>query len=202
MIFYPSFCKAAGGEPSNAYGHKERCLQAFLDYDDKEADELGKWVAILPTLLRLYDHLQATLCDQYPGRFGRINEVKIHDPKRMHEKGHKKYSKTPFKTQFLDRPAGKQATYSFPRGWLYPLYAGFRVLAAPTDGGIIEWRRDTLEFWDKYGAAICASYEPHMRAVGYEPKRIATNPLCYQAVRQTVADLYKDEVLREHGIAV
>jgi len=32
MIFYPSFCKATDGEPNNAYGHKERCLDAFLEY--------------------------------------------------------------------------------------------------------------------------------------------------------------------------
>jgi hypothetical protein len=41
-----------------------------------------------------------------------------------------------------------------------------------------------------------------MVAASYEPKKIATNPICYQAVRQTINDLYKDEVLREHGISV
>jgi hypothetical protein len=33
-------------------------------------------------------------------------------------------------------------------------------------------------------------------------KKIATNPLCYQAVRQTVTDLFKDELLEKAGIAV
>jgi hypothetical protein len=197
MIFYPSFCKAADGEPSNAYGHKERCLDAFLQYSEKEGNQLVNWIKILPTILSLYDRLQATFCDQYPGSFGKINEVKIYDV-RQYEKGNKKYSKTPFRTQFL----GKEVKYSYPRGWLYPLYAGFRILAAPNEAGDIEWRRDPVEFWQKHGGAITASFVPHMVAAGYEPKKIATNPLCYQAVRQTINDLYKDEILREHGISV
>jgi len=41
MMYYPSFCKAADGEPSNAYGHKERCLDAFLQYSETEPAELG-----------------------------------------------------------------------------------------------------------------------------------------------------------------
>jgi len=202
MIFYPSFCKAADGEPSNAYGHKERCLDAFLEYSEKEGDELERWIKILPTLLRLYDSLQATFCDRYPGRFGKINEVKIHDAKKPKDKGDKKYSKTPFSTQFLGRPAGEKVTYSFPRGWLFPLYAGFRALAAVTEQGEVEWRRNPLEFWDKYGSAISTTYAPHMVGAGYEPRKIATNSLCYQAVRQTIMDLYKNEVLQQHGISV
>jgi hypothetical protein len=197
MIFYPSFCRAADGEPSNAYGHKERCLDAFLQYGEQESEQLEKWIEILPTILRLYDRLQARFSDYYPGRFGKINEVKIFDPKQ-YEKGNKKYSKTSYRTQFL----GEEMNYSYPRGWLYPLYAGFRALAAPGESGNIEWRRDPLKFWEKHGKAISASFVPHMIAAGYEPKKIATNPLCYQAVRQTIVDLYKDEVLREHGISV
>jgi hypothetical protein len=50
MMYYSSFCKAAdGGAPSNAYGHKERCLDAFLDYAETEAEELDRW--IWPSLL-------------------------------------------------------------------------------------------------------------------------------------------------------
>ncbi len=74
MMFYPTFCKDAdGGEPSNAYGHKERCLTAFLDYADKEHEELEKWLRVLPDIVRLYDTIQFTFPDHYEGSFGSIN---------------------------------------------------------------------------------------------------------------------------------
>ncbi len=61
MMFYPTFCKTAeGGEPSNAYGHKERCLDAFLDYSEKEPAELERWIKILPDIVRLYDTILVT----------------------------------------------------------------------------------------------------------------------------------------------
>jgi hypothetical protein len=197
MIFYPSFCKAADGEPSNAYGHKERCLDAFLHYSEKEPDQLEGWIRVLPTLIRLYDELQLTFPEHYPGSFGKISEVRIYDPKR-YEKGNKKYNRTPVRTQFL----GLEMKYSYPKGWLYPLYAAFRFLANATDSGEVAWRQEPVEFWQRHSAAISASYMPHIVAAGYEPKKIATNPLGYQAVRQTVVDLFKDEVLRRHGISV
>jgi hypothetical protein len=65
MIYYPSFCKAADGEPSNAYGHKERCLDAFLEYNEKEPEELARWISLLPKMLRLFDHLQSNFPTYY-----------------------------------------------------------------------------------------------------------------------------------------
>jgi hypothetical protein len=76
MIYYPSFCKSADGEPSNAYGHKERCLDAFLEYNEKEPAELGKWIALLPKMLQLFDELQLTFPNYYEGRFERLTRSK------------------------------------------------------------------------------------------------------------------------------
>jgi len=196
MMFYPSFSAAADGEPSNAYGHKERCLDAYLDYAAKEPDQLEKWIRILPTIIRLFDELQFTLPNYYSGRFGKIDEVRIYD-ERLYERGSKKYRNTPVRSQFF----GQEMKYQYPTGWLFPLLAAFRYLAGPEKGGDgIEWRRDPLDFWVKYGAEIVKKYEPHIRDAGYETKRIATSFVCYQAMGQVVRDLHKDEVLRAHGI--
>ena len=197
MVYYPNFCNSAdGSEPSNAYGHKERCLDAFLDYAQKEPEELEKWIKILPRTLQLFDEMQRTLPDYYAGRFGKIAEVQIYDERRC-ERGNKKYRKTVPKSQFL----GKDMKYSYPSGWLYPVFAGFRILTGPDkSGGKIVWKRDPLEFWQGHGQEICDRYFPHIVAAGYEPKKVATNLLTYQAVRQTVTDLYKDELLKEAGI--
>ena len=199
MMYYPSFSKASeGGEPSNAYGHKERCLDAFLDYSSREPEILEKWIQILPDIVRLYDELQVTFPKHYGGRFGGINEVQIYDERR-YERGNKKYRKTPIKSQFLSA----QMKYSYPAGWLYPLFAAFRLLAGPDKGNTkIVWKKDPFDFWHTYGAEICERYAPHFTAAGFEPKKIATNLLCYQAMRQAISDLYKDELLREAGITV
>jgi len=197
MIYYPSFCQAAdGGEPSNAYGHKERCLDAFLEYARTEPEELEKWIKILPTTLQLFDELQIDFPKYYTGSFGKINEVQIYDERR-YERGNKKYRKTPARSQYL----GREMKYSYPAGWLYPLFAAFRFLAGPdkTSGEIV-WKRDPIRFWQDHAKEISDEYMPHIVAEGYVPKKVATNLLCYQAVRRTVSDLYKDELLREAGI--
>jgi hypothetical protein len=43
---------------------------------------------------------------------------------------------------------------------------------------------------------------PHIVTAGYDAKKIATNLLCYQAVRQKVTDLFKNELLRKAGISI
>lgn len=198
MIYYPPFSNSSeGGEPSNAYGHKERCLDAFLEYAAKESDQLERWIRVLPKTLQLFDEMQVTFPDYYAGRFGKIIEVQIYDERR-YERGNKKYRKTPTKSQFL----GKTMKYSYPVGWLYPVFAGFRILAGPNKtGDVVVWKRDPVEFWRKHAKVICERYFPHVVAAGYEPKKIATNLLAYQAVRQAITDLYKDELLKEAGIS-
>jgi hypothetical protein len=198
MIYFPSFCSAAeGGEPSNAYGHKERCLDAFLEYAKNEPQELDRWIKILPTLIDLFDTIQLEFPDHYPGYFGKIAEVQIYNEKK-YERGNKKYRKTAPVSQFF----GREMTYSYPAGWIYPLFAAFRFLAGPDKAtGDVTWKKDPIQFWQKNSKTICGQYVPHIVAKDYAPKKIATDPLCYQAVRRAVTDLYKDELLRDAGIS-
>ncbi len=140
------------------YGRKERCLDAFIDYSDKESNELEKWISIVPTIIRLFDALQITLADYYSGRFGKIDEVKIFDEKR-YQKGEKKYRSTPIKSQFVGEPM----KYQYPAGWLYPLFAAFRHLVGPSKNGAeIVWRRDPTkvlgEARRRLSKALRASY--------------------------------------------
>ena len=197
MIFYPSF-SSASGQPSNAYGRKERCLAAYLDYAVSEKKELKKWLVVLPDIIRLFDELQVTLPDHYGGRIGGITQVTIHD-KQRYQPGSKKYRIRPIKSQFL----GKEMKYAYPLGWVFPIFAAFRVLVGPDKSGErIIWKKDPIAFWKTHGDEICKRYEPHIRDMGYETKKVATNLLCYQATQHAVNDLYKDELLKEAGIEV
>jgi hypothetical protein len=199
MIYHPRFSNEADGrEPSNAYGHKERCLDAYLKYAEEEPDQLEAWIRLVPQMLEFFDHLQVAFPDHYEGRFGRIKEVQIYDERR-YERGNKKYRKTAPQSQFFSQ----EMKYSYPIGWLYPIYAAFRVLAGPSpDGKTVTWKKDPVKFWQKNGDEICKRYDPHLSAAGYDTKKVATNPICYQAMWQAVTDLYKDEIIREAGLTV
>lgn len=198
MIFYPQFCKdTEGGEPYGVYGHKSRCLDAYLDYAKKEPEELEIWIEIVPSLVRLFDELQSTFPYKYPGRFGTISEVRIYDEAK-HESGSKKYRKTPFWSKFL----GCEMKYSSPAAFVYPIFAAFRVLAGSGDSGHVTWKQDPIKFWERHGKRISDQFWPHMKVLDFIPKKVATSLICYQATRHAVNDCYKDELLKAAGIQV
>jgi hypothetical protein len=197
VMYYPPFSQESG-EPHGAYAHPARCLSAFLDYVDPEKgnpEEVERWMAIVPSAVRLFDELQVTFPRHFGGSFGRIKEVHIHD-ESAHQRGSKKYRGKPIYSTYL----GREMKYSYPSGWLFPVFSAFRALVGPDKTGKVGWKRNPIAFWEEHGKRICASYEPHLSAHGYETKRIASNLIAYQALSQTVKDLYKDELLKEAGI--
>jgi AIPR protein len=196
VMFYPPFSLGSEGkEPHGAYAHPARCLNLFLDYVEKDPDDVERWMAIVPSAVRLFDELQVTFPKHFPsGRFGGIKEVQIHDEGA--QRGNKKYRRKPVLSQYL----GRKMKYSYPSGWLFPIYSAFRALVGANKSGKVVWKRDPTEFWEKHGDDICRRYEPHLQAAGYETKRVASNLIAYQAVSQAVKDLYKDELLQKAGI--
>ena len=52
--------------------------------------------------------------------------------------------------------------YSYPVGWIYPIFAAFRVLA-DSSSEKITWRRNAVDFWTKHGEEICRRFDPHLR---------------------------------------
>jgi hypothetical protein len=198
MIFYPPFSEdAPDHEPNAAYGRKEKCLDSFLTYSESRRENLSEWIALVPDLLQLFDNMQVAFPGFLGGKFGRINEVRIFD-ERLYEKGGKKYRKSPSTSTFLMQ----EMKYDYPIGWLYPIYAAFRVLAGPSAEGKVIWKRDPFQFWRDHGQEICSRYEPHLKSVGYETKRVGTSAITYSAIRAAVTDLYKDDLLKEAGIVV
>jgi hypothetical protein len=92
---------------------------------------------------------------------------------------------TPATSLFL----GREMRYSYPIGWLYPIFAGFRILAgAAKENGDVIWKRDPIKFWERHGQELVRRYEPHLASMGNETRKVATDPLCYQAMRTAVTD--------------
>jgi len=199
MVFYPPFSEdAPDREPNGAYGRKEKCLDAFLKYSEEDGDKLNKWIRFVPDMLRLFDEIQYSFPSLLGGKFGGIAEVRIFDERR-YEKGSKKYRKTPSKTAF----SFKDMRYEYPTGWLYPIYAAFRVLLGmDKNGKTASWKKDPFEFWNDHGEELCSRFEPHLKSVGYETKRVASSAITYSAMRTAVTDLYKDDLLARAGISV
>lgn len=201
MLYYPTFSGAADGEPSTAYGHKERCLDAYLDYSETEPDKLEAWIKQMPSILQLFDKIQATLPDYYSGRFGKIEEVRIFDKKRFErggQGGDKKYRSTPTVSQFML----EKMKYQYPVAWIFPVFAAFRHLIGSENkiGTKVSWKKDPIEFWKQHGTDLVKRFEPHIREAGYESKKIATNFICYQAMGQAVKELNLSEMLEKAGI--
>jgi len=197
MIVYPRYTEDSGGdEPHLIYGHKAKSLDAFLRYHHEHPAELEAWIKCLPSLVTLFDKIQVELPTSYEGKFGRINAVKIYDESK-YEPGNKRYSKTPFKSKFLE----SKMKYKYPVGYVYPVFAGFRVLMkVDEDAGDVVWKKNPAVFWKNNGNSILQQFKPHMENAQFDSKKIAQSPTCYQAVRHAVTDLYKDELLKEAGI--
>lgn len=198
MVLFPPFSdEAPDKEPNGAYGRKEKCLDAFLAFSESRGEDLNQWIKHVPAMLRLFDEIQYSFPRLLGGKFGGITEVRIWD-ERKYEKGGKKYRKTANKTVFLLR----DMKYEYPTGWLYPVFAAFRVLLGSNKvENAVAWKRDPLDFWKNHGAELCSRFEPHLRSVGHETKKVATSAITYSAVRAAVTDLYKDDLLAEAGIA-
>lgn len=150
----------------------------------------------MPDLLRLFDEIQYSFPNCIGGRFGGIAEVRIFDEKK-YEKGGKKYRKTPSKTIFGLR----DMRYEYPMGWLYPLYAAFRALLGVNKQGDVYWKRDPMEFWKTHGEQLCTRYEPHLKVMGNETRKVATNAITFADMRGALNDLYKDDLLAAAGIS-
>jgi hypothetical protein len=170
------------------------CLLELLE---SRADELNRWIKHVPAMLRLFDDIQFSFPGLLGGKFGGIAEVRIFD-ERKYEKGSTKYRKTANKTAFLFR----DMKYEYPTGWLYPVFAAFRVLLGPAkDGTEVSWKRDPFEFWKNHGSELCSRFEPHLKTAGYETKKVATSAITYSAVRAALTNLYQDDLLAEAGIS-
>ena len=62
--------EAEGGGPSNADGHKERCLSADIEYTAKEeATELDGGTSVLPEDRALYDAIEVSQLMHDKGHF-------------------------------------------------------------------------------------------------------------------------------------
>jgi AIPR protein len=198
MVVYPKFSEdAPDGEPNGAYGRKEKCLREYLDYADRENESLQQYIQFVPDLLRLFDEIQYSFPDYIGGRFGGMTEVRIYDAAK-YEKGSKKYRKTPSKTMFLSR----DMIYEYPTGWVYPIFAGLRILLGPDESGKVSWKRDPLAFWKSHGEKICSQFAVHLKGAAADRSRIATSATVYSAMRAVVRECYTAEILAEHGISV
>ena len=198
MIVYPRFAEEAeGNEPHGVYGHKDRCLGAYLRYAEEDGTKLERWIKIIPALVKLFDKLQVTFPDHYEGHFGRISDVRIYDEAKYEAGSKKRYAKTRFKSKFFE----SDMKYKYPIAFVYPLFAGFRVLAGDNSDGVVAWKvDDPIKFWKRNSQRLVRQFKPHMQTFDYDAKKIGTSPTCYQAVRQAVTDCYKDELLKGAGI--
>lgn len=83
MVFCPEFC-THDDDPTQAYGKKYSCLDAFLDSVEKDPDHLKRWIRFLPELLKLHDEIEKSFPEFYNaagGKFGKYKNVQSGETK-------------------------------------------------------------------------------------------------------------------------
>jgi len=156
--------------PIKAYSTKAEIVKHFKN----NAESMEKYIPLLPTILKLRDHIYQELPKAYNetgGRFGGLTGVVLANKPRM-EKEH---------LNFID----KDSEYRIPSGFIYPILAAFRNLVRIKDGKC-EWKDDPIKFFDSLKNELATSVG--RQAVKHNnPNKLGKDEsvweICYKEVR-------------------
>ena len=150
MIYYPSFAALQKGE-SRATPTAIRSAASMLSLSTRRKSQIswrnGSRFCLIPYSCSMKCKLPFRTTTQEDSEI--LRRCKYMTKGAM-SAGTRSNRKTPTKSQFF----GKAMKYSYPVGWLYPVFAAFRILAGPDKSGGGVWKREPIEFWRKHAQEI------------------------------------------------
>ena len=126
------------------------------ELDDNEYKNI---VEILPDLIELYDLIEEDIGKKYKagtgnGKYGSVKGV---DGKEDHLKHTSKFFDTPI-------------DYRSPLGFLYPIFASFRVLLDRDINGKYSWKVNPKDAWNKNGSELIMDTVARSASLGANPQ--------------------------------
>lgn len=155
--------------PIISYTGKGQCIKNYINIHKEFGNSLEnpyvKMQNIMPTIFKLYDHLEKNMRKYYSNgisnkKYGSITGVIV-----------KKEGKESFKTKFY----GEDIDYLTPNGFIYPILAAFRGLLIIDNNGMYDWKKDPIEIMDKIGSELVSNTINMSRELGNNPNATGKN---------------------------
>jgi hypothetical protein len=189
--------KRISQSPAVLFSSKGQCIQIYNDLMDENGvvkEVKGTIVAVVDPKVKsalslmadmpgLFDLIYERLPEAYNaagGRFGKIDSVKIGK----------------FKTRFYRRPCG----YSYGEGYIYPLLYGLTAIMK-VEGNEVRWSTDPGQFIKAHFNGIMKSFYSMITGQNFDPAKVGKAAGAYNLAVDLFASAFKDEILREHGLA-
>lgn len=121
--------------PTDVYSRVGLVVREFGEADGKDEEYYKALTKILPELIRLYDHIYASLSEvdpDYPWADGKLDSEK----KRRSSKA---------TTPFLEKPCGSKVFGAF----VWPIFSAFRILLTEKESGSVSFRVDPTAIFDE-----------------------------------------------------
>lgn len=184
-------------QPNQLYRNKGACVEVFNElmrhekvstrtsgYNHQLTNKTIKSaISLLKDLPALFEKLYIDFPEAYnsaPGHFGRISAVRMYDPTKIKEKNPKYLKKAP-KSPFYKR----DTRYSYPDGFLWPIFYGLSALMKFEDGEV-SWEVDPYDFLEKRLPDIVRTYKLIMDMSDYDPQKVGKNISAYEFSRSEI----------------
>lgn len=177
---------APSSAPVEAYKNAGKCLEYFIEKDDRYG--FRKMEAVCRDVLRLYDYVRFHWKDAYntedeSGKRGRLGgRAEAHLRKRNRSALATYY--------FLDPKAGPQkGDLPVEKGFAIPLMSSLRALLREKEGAV-EWYTDPFKFFDEHGPKLVKLIMAASDAANNDPHVVGRDAQVYTALYSEVRRWY------------
>lgn len=189
-LFHPAYGGRANRRrraPTVAFSSKGTADRRLLDTE--MSDGYRTLEPVLEDVVRLHDHVYA----QFERAYGRYN-------RDVHGKGAKLGRRRGIEARAIILPlTGTKSEYRVEKGLIFPLLAAFRSLLQYSEGKA-SWRKDPIEFFDKFGPDLVGRLFDEYEKLGKNPAAVGKNASVYETLYEKAENLsVTSELLRSQA---
>lgn len=180
--------------PVEAYKNAGKCLDWFIDEDDKY--QYRSLFAEAPKILRLYDYCRLRWKDVYnsPDESGRRGKLG-----RTTEANQRKRNRVALSTYYFwmdETGKPSQSEYPIEKGFALPLLSGYRALMDRDENGSWRFYTDPFRFFDTHGKKLVTVVMNASDAAGNNAQVVGRDPQVYNNIYSEVRRWYLESQVR------